>query len=85
MFHASSTVRGLSLLLAVTLSGCVSPAGLQHQIVARGEAPVLMGTPVRDNVTPLEGSLACVARGLVASGRPPLVIGVGDIKDFTGR
>jgi curli biogenesis system outer membrane secretion channel CsgG len=59
--------------------------GLERQIVARGEAPVLMGTPVRDNVTPLEGALACIARGLTSSGRPSLVVGVGDIKDYTGR
>jgi len=59
--------------------------GLDRQIVAPGEAPVLMGTPVRDNVTPLEGSLACIARTLNVAGRPPLVVGVGDIKDYTGR
>lgn len=59
--------------------------GLDRQIVARGEAPVLMGTPVRDNVTPMEAALACYARSLAASGRPSLVVGVGEIKDFTGR
>jgi curli biogenesis system outer membrane secretion channel CsgG len=58
---------------------------LDRQIVAPGEAPVLMGTPVRDNVTPLEGSLACIARTLNVAGRAPLVVGVGDIKDYTGR
>lgn len=44
-----------------------------------------LGTPVRDNVTPMEASLACFAKSLAASGRPPVVIGVGEIKDFTGR
>lgn len=76
---------GLSALLAVALSGCSTPMGLDRQIVAPGEAPVLMGTPVRDNVTPLEGSLACIARTLNVAGRAPLVVGVGDIKDYTGR
>ena len=44
-----------------------------------------IGTPVRNNVTPMEAALGCYARSLAASGRPPLVIGVGEIKDFTGR
>jgi curli biogenesis system outer membrane secretion channel CsgG len=33
----------------------------------------------------MEAALGCYARTLAASGRPPLVIGVGEIKDFTGR
>lgn len=73
------------LLVAALLSGCSTPMSLNRQVVAPGEAPVLMGTPVRSNVTPLEGSLACLARNLSGAGQPPLVIGVGDIKDFTGR
>ena len=44
-----------------------------------------IGAPVRNNVTPMEAALGCYARSLAASGRPPLVIGVGEIKDFTGR
>ena len=44
-----------------------------------------IGTPVRNNVTPMEAALGCYARSLSASGRAPLVIGVGEIKDFTGR
>ncbi len=44
-----------------------------------------IGTPVRNNVTPMEAALGCYARSLAASGRAPLVIGVGEIKDFTGR
>lgn len=76
---------GIMLLIAALLSGCSTPMSLNRQVVAPGEAPVLMGTPVRSNVTPLEGSLACLAGKLSAAGQPPLVIGVGDIKDFTGR
>lgn len=75
----------MAALVAALLSGCSTPMNLNRQVVAPGEAPVLMGTPVRSNVTPLEGSLACLARKLGTSGQPPLVIGVGDIKDFTGR
>lgn len=85
MTSLSIRTCGISALIAVALSGCVAPTGLTRQIVSSGESPVLMGTPVRDNVTPLEGSLACMARTLTGNGRPSLVIGVGDIKDYTGR
>ena len=33
----------------------------------------------------LEGVLACFADKLAATGRPPVVIAVGDVKDFTGK
>ncbi|MFM7029301.1 MAG: CsgG/HfaB family protein [Chakrabartia sp.] len=59
--------------------------GVQKQRIAPGEVAIQIGTPVRDNVTPMEGALACFAHSLTASGRPPLVIGVGDVKDYTGR
>jgi curli biogenesis system outer membrane secretion channel CsgG len=78
-----------SILLAsqvLWLSGCsLSTIGVQTQQIAPGEAPMQIGTPVRNNVTPMEAALGCYARSLAASGRPPLVIGVGEIKDFTGR
>lgn len=75
-----------SALLAVSLSACSQRlGGLQSQTVAPGEVPVQIGTPVRNNVTPMEASLACFAKGLFMSKQKPLVIGVGEIKDFTGR
>jgi hypothetical protein len=58
--------------------------GVQTQRIAPGEAPMQIGTPVRNNLTPMEAALGCYARSLAASGRAPLVIGVGEIKDFTG-
>ena len=80
---------GRPILLAsqvLWLSGCsLSTIGVQTQQIAPGEAPMQIGTPVRNNVTPMEAALGCYARSLAASGRPPLVIGVGEIKDFTGR
>ena len=68
------------------LAGCsLSTIGVQTQQIAPGEALMQIGTPVRNNVTPMEAALGCYARSLAASGRAPLVIGVGEIKDFTGR
>ncbi len=81
LWRAAAAVSLLANLAACT----TNLAGVQVQRIAPGEAAVQLGPPARDNVTPMEGALACFARKLNASGRRPLVIGVGDIKDFTGR
>lgn len=82
--------RRLALLpiiaLAFSTSACTGlPTNLKHQVVVPGEAPIQLGTRPRDNLTPLEASLACFAGDLAATGRPPIVVGVGEVKDFTGR
>jgi curli biogenesis system outer membrane secretion channel CsgG len=64
------------------LAGCVSAP---QQRFAPGEAPVVLGPAVRDNVTPMEAVLACYADHIAATRRPPIVIGVGDVKDYTGK
>jgi curli biogenesis system outer membrane secretion channel CsgG len=75
-----------AVALLANLSACATNlAGVQVQRVVRGEVPIQLGPPARQNVTPMEGVLACFTAKLGASGRRPLVIGVGDIKDFTGR
>lgn len=88
MFDRRTRTRrvALSVCALASLSACSSTLkGVQTQKLAPGEVPVQIGAPVRDNVTPMEGALACFAKTLSTSGRRPLVIGVGDIKDFTGR
>lgn len=73
-------------LLAQALSACAPlPSHINRQLLAAGEAPIQLGTPPRDNLTPMEASLACFAHALAATKRKPTVIGVGEIKDFTGR
>lgn len=64
------------------LAGCTIPSS---QKVAPGELPLVIGPPVRDNVTPMEGVLACFADQIASTAQPPVVIGVGDVKDFTGK
>lgn len=64
------------------LAGCTIPAA---QKVAPGELPLVLGPPVRDNVTPMESTLACFADHVASTGNRPIVIGVGDVKDFTGK
>lgn len=85
LVQTSRTVT-LAGLLGASLSGCaaVRPP-MATQSVAPDEAPIPLGSMVRDNVTPMEASLACFSRALALSGRRPLVIGVGDVKDYTGR
>ncbi len=82
-----SRARGaMTIGLMASLSACASTLqNVQTQRVAPGEMPIQIGSVVRDNVTPMEGALACFARALSANARRPLVIGVGDVKDFTGR
>ena len=72
--------------VAVSLGGCAAvPKRIPKQVVAPGEVAMELGAPVRDNLTLMEGALACFARTLAATRRQPLVIGVGEIKDYTGR
>ncbi len=67
---------------AMALAGCVSAP---QQRFAPNEAPVVLGPAVRDNVTPMEPVLACFADHIAATRRAPVVIGVGDVKDYTGK
>jgi len=79
--------RGLVAAAAVmSLAGCVVAP---QQQMAPKEAPVVLGPAVRENVTPMEAVLACfgdhVASAMTATQRPPIVITVGDVKDYTGK
>lgn len=75
--------RTLASLIAVALvSGCATP---KVQTVSPGETAIILGPPVRDNRTPMEAVLACFADHIAAVQRRPIVIGVGDIKDYTGK
>lgn len=76
----------LLTVAAVGISGCtmLNP-GLQAQKLAPGEVPTPLGSPVRDNRSPMEAALACFGDQLTASGLPQRVIAVGDVKDYTGK
>ena len=49
------------------------------------EAPVVRGPSVRRNHTPLEPAFGCLAQGIRRLGQPVPGVGVGDIKDYTGK
>ena len=72
-------------LLAVV--GCTTPKtfGIETQRLAPGEVPVMMGPSVRDNRTPMEAALACYGDYISATRPGRVVIGVGEIKDYTGK
>lgn len=75
--------RGLLAAAAIaSLAGCVTAP---QQRMAPKEAPVVLGPAVRDNVTPMEAVLACFGDHIAATRRPPIVITVGDVKDYTGK
>jgi len=73
---------GLCAAAVAMASGCTY---IPQQRVAPGEVPILLGPSVRDNVTPMEGVLACFADHVAASARAPIVVSVGDVKDYTGK
>lgn len=73
---------GLGAAAVALASGCTY---IPQQRVAPGEVPILLGPSVRDNVTPMEGVLACFADHVAASARAPIVVSVGDVKDYTGK
>ncbi|PZQ77633.1 MAG: hypothetical protein DI563_03080 [Variovorax paradoxus] len=81
-----NTRRAWRIVLCATAvaiaSGCTY---IPQQRVAPGEVPILLGPSVRDNVTPMEGVLACFADHVAASARAPIVVSVGDVKDYTGK
>ena len=69
-------------LLALALPGCAS---MSQQRIGTSEEPIVVGPPVRDNRTPMDAALACYAGSLSARGSKPLVIAVGDVRDYTGK
>lgn len=81
----SRLTAGFAALAALATSACTTQMQTTRQVVAPGETPVLMGSAVRDNLTPNEGALACFASSLWAGKTPPLTIAVGEVKDYTGR
>lgn len=81
-----TVASGLRVLSAVAaamlLAGCVTAP---MQKFGPMEAPTVLGPSVRDNVTPMEPMIACFADHVAATGRAPVVVAVGDVKDYTGK
>jgi len=71
-----------TLAAALALSGCVR---VQQTRFAPGEVPTPIGPAVRDNRTPMDPALACLAGQLAQRQQRSPVIAVGDVRDYTGK
>lgn len=74
----------LSAALALPAGGCLPLAEFHSVQNAPDEAPVMYGPKVYRNATPLDGALACLGAKVRAK-HQRFAIGVGDIKDYTGK
>lgn len=85
-FAAALVTPGRKWVLAasatVLLAGC-GTAPMQR--MGPMELPTVLGPSVRDNITPMEPVIACFADRVAATGRAPVVVAVGDVKDYTGK
>jgi curli biogenesis system outer membrane secretion channel CsgG len=82
---AGAVRHGRLSAIAVAALGLAGCGTLQQSRLGPGEVPTLIGPPVRDNRTPMDPAYACFASDLITQHARPLVIGVGDIRDYTGK
>lgn len=74
--------RALLVLMSAGLAGCGT---MTLERAAPDELPVITGPAVRRNFTPMESAFGCLAQGMRSHRRPVIGVGVGDIKDYTGK
>jgi curli biogenesis system outer membrane secretion channel CsgG len=79
-FHAALAAMAL-------LAGCSGVPGGQFFGQGGGNLPVLTSASVTENRTPVDDALVCFGAALsqARGRRAPLSIGVGEVRDFTGR
>jgi len=76
----------LATALPLILSGCMTAmADLSSVRHHKMEASVIHTSPVRNSATPMSKPLACFGERMKASGKRPLGLAIGDIKDYTGK
>jgi curli biogenesis system outer membrane secretion channel CsgG len=76
---------GLAAFATIGLAGCAAIQPNPEIRHAADEVPVISGPAVRANFTPLEAPFACLGDTIRRNGKPALGIGVGDVKDYTGK
>ena len=74
---------GSAVFAAATLSACAPSGSMVSR--AAGQAPQLVGPKVTRNTTPLGPSFRCMADVLRERTPEPLKIGVGQVRDYTGK
>src|SRR5690606_4224612 len=81
-----SSRLSLAVALPVMLSGCMTAmADLSSVRHHAKEASVIHTSPVRNSATPMSKPLACFGQRIKASGKRPLGLAIGDVKDYTGK
>lgn len=86
--HAKASAFIFMALSSVAITGCtplLSGASTGFDRLAPGEAPTVVGPAVRNNFTPINPALACLANELQRDNKPRLTIAVDDIRDYTGQ
>jgi curli production assembly/transport component CsgG/holdfast attachment protein HfaB len=74
------------LVLALSLQACVQvPEDLRRDVLQEGDVPIVLSTSPTPNHTPMTHKLICYGEQLKASGRSPVSIAVGNIRDYTGK
>lgn len=68
----------------VTSCGTIYGAFDRYAVSAK-DVRMVEGSGVSDNLTPMEPLLACYADKLKRSGRAPVSIAVGEVRDYTGK
>lgn len=72
----------LVIMCGLVLPACVD---VRHQKVADDEAAVVLGSGVRTNRTPLDLAFKCYGRLMAVAAQRPLSVGVGEVRDYTGK
>ena len=81
--NVKQTMRLTTLAASIAvISGCVSISTERNH---PDEAPVVMGPPVTDNITPMHAAFQCMTQSVRQQTRPPLKMSVGNVKDYTGK
>ena len=78
---AISSVAAVSILASCgTIYGALDKTAMGTKAV-----PVASGAGVSNNLTPMDPMLECYADRLKRSGRVPVAIAVGEVRDYTGK
>jgi len=75
-----------AVALSMTVAGCaVVPEDMRREPLNEGDVPVVMTSKPTPNNTPLTAKLICYGERLERAGKGHIGIGVGNIRDYTGK
>lgn len=75
-----------AFVFAATVAGCaVVPEDMRRETLNEGDVPIVMSSKPTPNNTPLTAKLTCYGERLEHAGKGHIGIGVGNIRDYTGK